>query len=97
MGIKKIIFVAAMLIFIIVADVSFAQLNKDIQYIRGIIVSVDQKKNILVMRQIDGTTKTFDISQARHNGELIDGQDVFVIASVGSNQAKSIRIIVEKK
>ena len=83
--------------FFTAANASLAQLNKDIQYIRGIIVSVDDKKNILILRQGDGVSKTFDISQARRNGELVVGQDVFVIAPVDSNKAKSIRIIVEKK
>src|SRR5437870_1112296 len=99
MAINRIAFTVILLAVLSVADNSFAQLNKDIQYLRGNIVSVDHKKNILVLREggVAGQTKTFDISQARRNGELIAGQDVFVIVPVNSNKAKSIRIIVEKK
>lgn len=78
----------------------YAQLNKDIQYIRGYVVSVDMAHHTLAIKEGNSPTspvKTFDITGARLNGNLAKGQDVFVIVPVKSNKAKSVRIIPPAK
>ena len=98
---KKILAIIMGMIFsVIFLSMANAQLNKDIQYIRGFVVSIDMVKKVIAVKEgsaANSPVKTFDISEARLNGQLARGQDVFVIVPVKSTKAKSVRIIVEKK
>ena len=94
---KNIFILLAVLFFSFVAfNSSFAQLKRDVQYVRGKVVSMDNVKKTLVIRVNDKDAKTFDIAQARITGQLALGQDVFVIAPINSNHAKSVRVVQKK-
>ena len=74
-----------------------AQLNKDVQYIRALVVSINEAKHELTVKDLQtNSLKTFDISLARYS-PLAKDQEVFVIVPVGSNKAKSIRHVVKRR
>jgi hypothetical protein len=91
------VFIVVFVFTLVWVNLSFAQLSKDIKYMRGTIVSLDENKKILIIRDgTSGPTQTFDISAARRSADLRRGQEVFVITPLNSNKAKSIRILTKK-
>jgi hypothetical protein len=92
---KKVIvtFLAILAVHFSFINSGHAQLKRDIRYVRGTIVHVDyQKKSLTVKDSSTSSTIVFDISLARQPDHLTQGQEVFVIAPLDSNKAKSIRI-----
>ena len=75
----------------------YAQLSHDMRYIRGVVLKIDGQHHLTIKEDQTGAMSTFDIKSARQPKNLQVGQEVFVIAPLKSNIAKSIRLVVKKR
>lgn len=96
---KKVLMIllAAFVLSFSFAHSGIAQLKRDVRYIRGIVLNIDDEKKSLVVKDAQTLeTIVFDIGSARRPDHLAQGQDVIVIAPVNSNVAKSVRFVAKR-
>ena len=73
---------------------AFAQLNKDVEYYKGKIISYDQQHHKIIVQRADGAQRTFSLDGARYPSLFVNNI-VIVIVPYGSDRARSVRMAVK--
>ena len=87
---KTLITVLAFAFLLSFATHSFALMRKDIDVMKGSIVSIDSSKNEVVVKNAAGEQMAFNVTKGV-DPSLSNGNDVIVIFKKGTNVAKSVR------
>ena len=88
---KSIFIIFIFCLAVMFAVPSHAQLRKDIEYVRGTIISVDNtNKKITIKDSHSGAMRTYSIDGSRVLVPLSKGSEVLIIAKIGSTVAMTV-------
>ena len=86
----------AVAVLVVLTTPSFAMLRKDLQIVKGTVVNINSARNVITVKDsVSGKNVTFNSPGV--SVDVMEGSLVVVIYKVGTNDAKTVRIVPAKK